>query len=128
MARKRRGLNESDRGISTEAWIEVAKTTLIEEGVDAVKIDRLAKKSGVSRGGFYYRFKSREALLDALLEDWRVSNTRPWLAALCGPGTHVDRYRAFIRLLLDEKDYRPRLRCFHPKLVAGVQEGGRGCA
>ena len=70
--------NASDRGISTEDWIEVAKTTLIKEGVGGVKIDRLAKKAGVTRGGFYYRFKSRQGLLDALLQDWRTTNNQPW--------------------------------------------------
>jgi AcrR family transcriptional regulator len=96
----------TDRGISTEDWIEVAKNTLIREGISAVKVDRLAKKAGVTRGGFYYRFKSRQGLLDALLEDWRTTNNKPWLDALSGPGSPADRFRAFVSLVIDERDYK----------------------
>ena len=41
-----------ERGISTEDWIKVARDTLIREGVGAVKVDRIAKKASVTRGGF----------------------------------------------------------------------------
>ena len=99
--------NASDRGISTEDWIEVAKTTLIREGVGGVKIDRLAKKAGVTRGGFYYRFKSRQGLLDALLQDWRTTNNQPWLDAIKGPGTPAERFNAWMQLMLAERDYKP---------------------
>jgi AcrR family transcriptional regulator len=93
--------------LSTEDWLKVAKETLIAEGVEAVKIDRLAKACGVTRGGFYWRFKSRADLLDQLLKDWRASNTTPFLAAISGPGTPAERYRALIRLWIDEKDFNP---------------------
>lgn len=97
----------SDRGIFTEDWIEVAKNTLIKEGISAVKIDRLAKKAGVTRGGFYYRFKSRQGLLDALLQDWRTTNNQPWLDVINRPGTPAERFIALMRLILAERDYNP---------------------
>lgn len=97
----------SERGISTEAWIAVAKATLIKEGVAAVKVDRLAKAAGVTRGGFYYRFKSRQGLLDALVDDWLATNHKPIMNALQGPGSPPERFRALIRLWLDERDYDP---------------------
>lgn len=96
-----------ERGISTEDWIKVARDTLIREGVGAVKIDRIAKKASVTRGGFYYRFKNRAELLNTLLEDWRSTNTEPWLRALLGPGTPSERFHALMRLWIDERDYNP---------------------
>jgi len=39
-------------------------------GPDAVRIDVLAKTLGVTRGGFYWHFEDRQALLDAMLEVW----------------------------------------------------------
>lgn len=93
--------------LSTQDWLDVARETLIREGVDAVKIDRLAKACNVTRGGFYWRFKSRQDLLDQLLEDWRSTNTVPFLAAIGGPGTSQERYQALIRLWIEEKDFRP---------------------
>lgn len=98
-----------DEGValSTQDWIDVARETLIREGVDAVKIDRLAKAKNVTRGGFYWRFKSRQDLLDHLLDDWRETNTSPLLAAISGPGTPQERYQALIQLWIEEKDFRP---------------------
>lgn len=97
----------SDQWLSTEDWIELAKQTLISEGLSGVKVDRLAKKAGVTRGGFYYRFKSREALLDAVLKHWQATNHKPIVDALSGPGTPPERFRSLVRLWLDERDFDP---------------------
>jgi AcrR family transcriptional regulator len=55
-------------------WLECARVVLIEEGIGMVKVDRLAKRLKVTRGGFYYHFKSPHALLEALLKMWREQN------------------------------------------------------
>jgi AcrR family transcriptional regulator len=39
-------------------------------GPAAVRIEPLAEALGVSRGGFYWHFKSRGALLEELLDSW----------------------------------------------------------
>ena len=75
---------------------------LIEEGIVEVKIDRLAKMAGVTRGGFYWRFKNREELLDALLEDWRTRNTEPLLAALGREGTPLERLARLADMYITE--------------------------
>lgn len=97
----------STNTLSTEDWIRVAREVLIREGVEAVKIDRLARECGVTRGGFYWRFKSRGDLLDKLIEDWRTTNTAPFLKALTGPGTPDEHFMALTMLWLEERDYRP---------------------
>lgn len=38
--------------------------------VDAVKIDALCRQLGVSKGSFYWHFKNRDALIEALLDAW----------------------------------------------------------
>jgi AcrR family transcriptional regulator len=60
--------------IPYEGWLEAAKVVLIEEGIGFVRIDRLAKRLKVTRGGFYYHFKSHNALLEGLLNLWRSQN------------------------------------------------------
>ncbi|MBB5539466.1 TetR/AcrR family transcriptional regulator [Rhizobium giardinii] len=69
--------NLSDSGWrgSPEVWLEAAYYSLLESGVDAVKIQPLAKKLGLSRTSFYWFFKDREELLNALLVRWREKNT-----------------------------------------------------
>jgi AcrR family transcriptional regulator len=59
---------------TSEGWVECAKVVLIEEGISAVKIDRMAKRLGVTRGGFYYHFTNHGALLEALLAHWKQNN------------------------------------------------------
>lgn len=98
---------EEGRNLSTADWLDVARETLIREGIDAVKVDRLAKASGVTRGGFYWRFKSRQDLLDQLIDDWRSTNTVAFISALSGPGTPGERYRALMDKWVGEREIRP---------------------
>lgn len=68
-------LNDSGWRGSPELWLEAAYDSLLESGVDSVKILPLAKKLGLSRTSFYWFFKDREELLDGLLGRWRDKNT-----------------------------------------------------
>lgn len=68
-------LSDSGWRGSPELWLEAAYDSLLESGVDAVKIQPLAKKLGLSRTSFYWFFKDREELLSALLVRWRDKNT-----------------------------------------------------
>src|ERR1700719_1196684 len=58
-----------------EIWLDSARQALLEEGTAGVEINKLAKRLGVSRGGFYWFFKSREHLLDELLHYWAETST-----------------------------------------------------
>ncbi|WP_417702420.1 TetR/AcrR family transcriptional regulator [Pseudophaeobacter sp.] len=60
---------------SAEAWLTAAYDTLTLSGVEAVKIMPLAKRLGVSRTSFYWHFKDREALLEAMIQHWEDKNT-----------------------------------------------------
>jgi AcrR family transcriptional regulator len=51
-------------------WIEEAQRMLAGGGPDAVRIEPLAAVLGVSRGGFYWHFDDRAALLEELLDAW----------------------------------------------------------
>jgi len=44
-------------------------------GPDAVRIEPLAKALGVSRGGFYWHFEDRPALLGEILDTWERMTT-----------------------------------------------------
>jgi AcrR family transcriptional regulator len=56
-----------DRG---DAWIKAGFAELARSGVEGVRVEVLAKNLGVTKGGFYRRFRDRAALLDAMLADW----------------------------------------------------------
>ncbi|HHJ1300558.1 TetR/AcrR family transcriptional regulator [Pseudomonas sp. SWRI59] len=60
---------------SLESWLNAAYETLKESGVDAVRVLPLAKKLNLARTSFYWYFEDREALLAALIEQWKRKNT-----------------------------------------------------
>jgi AcrR family transcriptional regulator len=68
-------LNEGSLRGSQESWLEAAYESLLESGVDSVKILPLAKRLNLSRTSFYWFFKDREELLGALVARWREKNT-----------------------------------------------------
>lgn len=74
MKEQNKALERGWRG-SLEGWLDAAYESLIECGVDTVRVMPLAKKLGLSRTSFYWFFKDREELLAALIERWRVKNT-----------------------------------------------------
>jgi AcrR family transcriptional regulator len=56
------------------SWIEEGLRALAAGGPDAVRIELLARALGVTRGGFYWHFDDRRALLEEILDTWeRVS-------------------------------------------------------
>jgi AcrR family transcriptional regulator len=51
-------------------WIEQGLRALAAGGPDAVRIESLAQALGVTKGGFYWHFDDRQALLDEMLDTW----------------------------------------------------------
>jgi AcrR family transcriptional regulator len=62
--------------VTRQDWLNVAMDTLISDGIDQVKVLTLAHRLEVSRSSFYWYFKSRQDLLDALLDHWLATNTQ----------------------------------------------------
>jgi AcrR family transcriptional regulator len=62
--------------LAREDWIEAATQLLVKKSIDAVRVEPLAVQLGVSRGSFYWHFKSRQELLEAILSNWRERQTR----------------------------------------------------
>ncbi len=51
-------------------WIQEALRVLGDEGVEAVRVEPLAKRLGVTKGSFYHHFGDRDELLVAVLDAW----------------------------------------------------------
>jgi AcrR family transcriptional regulator len=52
------------------SWIGEGLRALAAGGPDAVRIEPLAQALGVTRGGFYWHFDDRRALLEEMLDAW----------------------------------------------------------
>ena len=66
---------------SRDGWLEAGYQALIDGGIDAVKIQPLAKNLNLSRTSFYWFFEDREALLTALIDGWEERTTAPLVRA-----------------------------------------------
>jgi AcrR family transcriptional regulator len=68
------------------SWIDAGLRALAAGGPDAVRIEPLAQELGVTRGGFYWHFDDRAALLDELLDTWERRSTDEVLERVEGEG------------------------------------------
>ena len=77
--------------LDRDAWIKGGTSVLAEHGADGLRVETLAKRLGVTKGSFYWHFKNRRDLLDAVLGLWkegRISDIRKQTQAQ--PGSEVD--------------------------------------
>ncbi|WP_344904916.1 helix-turn-helix domain-containing protein [Actinomadura meridiana] len=58
-----------------DRWVEEGLRALADGGPDAVRVEALAKRLGVTKGGFYGYFADRDALLEAMLDVWEREST-----------------------------------------------------
>ncbi|MCB1407486.1 MAG: TetR/AcrR family transcriptional regulator [Rhodobacteraceae bacterium] len=73
-----------------EDWLNAALDTLVFEGVDSVKVLTLAEKLDCARSSFYWYFKNRSELLDALLDHWQTTNTKALIDAANHPAATIN--------------------------------------
>jgi AcrR family transcriptional regulator len=52
------------------SWVQAGLDALADGGPEAVRIEALAQSLGVTKGGFYWHFADRRALLGELLDAW----------------------------------------------------------
>jgi AcrR family transcriptional regulator len=91
------------------AWIDEARAALIEEGIAGVKVDRLAARLKVTRGGFYHNFDDREALLAALIDRWKEAcQFLPPLDPELSPSEAVEWMEMAVTRMIEERGYDSR--------------------
>ena len=58
-----------------DEWIAAAFDALCDGGIDALRVEPLARRMGVTKGSFYHHFADRRALHLALLDTWEQLGT-----------------------------------------------------
>jgi AcrR family transcriptional regulator len=61
--------------LSRGRWIAGAFQALVEGGIDALRVEPMAGRLGVTKGSFYHHFDNRRALQLAMLEEWERVGT-----------------------------------------------------
>ena len=75
--------------VTRDDWLRLAKSALVGDGVEGVKVQVMGATLGVSRSSFYWYFKSRQDLLNALLEDWQSTNTKALVSMAEAPAKTI---------------------------------------
>lgn len=101
---------ERSERLTRQDWLDLALKTLVEDGIDRVKIQIMARQLDVARSSFYWHFESSEALHKAMLEDWLKKNTSPIIERAMRPAPDI--IRAVINVFecwTDEALFNPSL-------------------
>ena len=57
-------------------WLRAALAVFESEGIEGVRVERLARDLNVAKSGFYWHFKDRDELYDELIELWERESTQ----------------------------------------------------
>jgi AcrR family transcriptional regulator len=63
------------RRMTRDDWMRAARLALLDGGPGAVRVEKLARDLKVTKGSFYWHFKDREDLLEALLREWEQESS-----------------------------------------------------
>ncbi|WP_298745124.1 TetR/AcrR family transcriptional regulator [uncultured Brevundimonas sp.] len=80
--------------------VEAADRLFYEQGFEPTSFADIAAIMNISRGNFYYHFKTKDEILYAVI-DLRLSNTRKMLGDWeAGDGDPADHIRSFVHILI----------------------------
>jgi TetR/AcrR family transcriptional repressor of nem operon len=91
--------------------VEAADQLFYRQGYDHTSFADIADAVRISRGNFYYHFKSKDEILDAVIRE-RAANTRKMLAQWeVEADDPADRIRSFIHILIANRADIRRFGC-----------------
>lgn len=82
--------------------VERADRLFYEQGFEHTSFADIAAAVGISRGNFYHHFKSKDEILEAVM-DRRMAGTRAMLEQWSKAACARDRVHAFVRMLSDNQ-------------------------
>ena len=88
--------------LKAEDWLDEALKVLAKEGANAVAVEPLAKRLGVTKGSFYWHFKNRDMLITELLKFWEVIEQdyiEDYFQRFPDP---IERLKAILTILVDD--------------------------
>lgn len=88
--------------VTKAEWLQTALKVLSDEGVEGLKVERIARRLGISKSGFYWHFQDREDLRNQIIEYWAheytevVSRNPEFLK-----GSPRDRLKRIMEMIVD---------------------------
>lgn len=92
-------------------WIELGLHLLGQRGLEAVRVEVLARRLHVTKGSFYWHFRNRQDLFDSMVELWE-EETRALLAEAGEAEPGLARLNRLFELVDRHKGRRPDVAIF----------------
>lgn len=93
--------------VRVDSILEAAVEEFLEKGYDGASVDAIAKRAGVSKGGFYHHFQNKEILL--MEANTKLSEPMiPMIEKAIVNSSPIDGLRVYIREYLTYWAERPR--------------------
>lgn len=101
------------RWLAAADWIAAALEAIKKGGIEAVAVERLARRLRVTKGSFYWHFTNRDAWLTATLRRWENLETEEIIARLACVGDAGERLKLLLMGITDpSRDYGVELALF----------------
>lgn len=68
--------------LNKQDWLARGLDVLTRLGPEHLKVDRLCKHLGVTKGSFYHHYANRDHYVESLLDYWQAQNTKGVIAAV----------------------------------------------
>ncbi len=100
------------RSLRRQDWVEAGLEVLASAGIEAVRIEVLARKLRVSKGSFYWHLAHRGELLEAMLAKWEEQEA-DWFACEGGKTTSAaERWARLVEHIGDAENARLEVAAF----------------
>jgi AcrR family transcriptional regulator len=86
--------------LGPDDWLRAAFARLTQQGVEAVRVELLARDLDVSKGSFYWHFRDRGELLEKMLAAWEKTEF-DWLGGEITDAAAATRWAKFIERTTD---------------------------
>lgn len=83
-------------------WVRAGFARLAADGIDAVRVEVLARDLHVSKGSFYWHFRDRDELAGAMLEQWDEDEAAWLVEAAAEERSAAARWAELVKHLTDE--------------------------
>lgn len=83
---KRKPTRQQVERLGPDSWVHAGFEALVRGGAEAVRVEPLAARLGVTKGSFYWHFVDRGELLRQMLARWEAGGTHQIIERLRGTG------------------------------------------
>ena len=110
---------------SRDKLLDAAEAVLARDGLAGFNVESVSREAGVSKGGFFHHFRSKDALLSAVTERLvELMQRRLFDFEAADEAPRGRRLRAAVRASLDAPPIEvERMRTLLPALIASVFDG-----